>query len=206
MLVAQPRNRQSRRQSGSLRLALYDSAPQSRVERARSAGAAFVRGATLGWSGRALASWFVCQYAPSVVPATDAGGELLGPASERVLDDGMSERIILHAHATVLKLLRDLVVPERASPIARVALATGSVLGLRDARGGVAYSPVALDGLYLGERVASLFVADYLTRPQDYRWLMTCAECGELAFSQGLVHARWCEATAERWPLKRASV
>ncbi len=46
-----------------------------RVRSARDAGAAFVRGATLGWSRHDLANWLVCQYAPcAVAPTADDRG------------------------------------------------------------------------------------------------------------------------------------
>jgi hypothetical protein len=51
----------------------------------------------------------------------------------------------------------------------------------------------------LSQRVSSLFIADYLNRPTDYRWLMLCSGCGELAFATELAHSSWCEAEPEEW-------
>lgn len=199
MLVVQPRLRQPRRHPAPLRLAADTPAPESRLDRVRGAGAAFIRGTTIGWSRRDLANWLVCHYAPCAATPIGVDTDILPPACERVLDEGILERVILDARADVLRLLGDLVVPWQASPLARLAIATGAVVAQRDARGAVAYSPVALKRLRFSERVASLFLADYLNQPLDYRWLMMCRECGELSFTDELEHATWCEAEPEQW-------
>jgi hypothetical protein len=173
--------------------------PQSRLDRVRGAGAAFVRGTTRGWSRRDLADWLVCQYAPCAASPIHPEGAELAPASERTVDDGLVERVIVDARSRVLRLLADLVVPWQASPVARLAVASGMVVAQRDERGGIAYSPVALKRMRLAERAASLFVADYLNRPTEYRWLMMCRECGELSFATELAHSSWCEAPPDRW-------
>lgn len=199
MLTALPHPRRGHRNPSPLRLAEITPIPQSRLDRVRGAGAAFVRGTTLGWTRRDLADWLVCQYAPCAASSIYPEGAELPPASERTLDDGLVERVILDARGHVLRLLADLVVPWQASPVARLAIASGTVIAQRDERGGVAYSPVALRRMRLAERAASLFVADYLNRPTEYRWLMTCRDCGELSFATELAHASWCEAPPGQW-------
>lgn len=190
------RTRLPRREYGTL--ALPVSASESKLDRVRCAGAAFVRGATIGWSRRDLERWLVCQYAPCVAVSDAVDGRAAAPASERVQDEGMLERVVVHALAAVRERLRDLAVPELASPIARVALSAGSVILLPESGGAAAYAPVALPGLELSERVGALFVADYLNRPDDYRRLKVCPHCGELSFTGELEHAGWCEATPSR--------
>ncbi|MDB5220632.1 MAG: hypothetical protein JWO86_8559 [Myxococcaceae bacterium] len=173
--------------------------PQSRIDRVRGAGSAFLRGTTVGWGRRELADWLVCQYAPCAATPLYPETADSAPASERTLDEGILERVILDARGRALRLLADLVVPWQASPIARLAVACGNVVAQRDERGGIAYSPVGLARMRLAERVASLFIADYLNHPMDYRWVLTCRECGELAFAAELEHAPWCEAPADAW-------
>jgi hypothetical protein len=56
------------------------------------------------------------------------------------------------------------------------------------------YAPLRSADLRLFDRVLSLFAADYLTRPADYRSLGTCDECGLLSFNAGGRHADWCAA------------
>jgi hypothetical protein len=199
MLTDLPRSRHSRRTPSPFPLDDGTSVPESRLARVRGAGVAFLRGTTAGWSRRDLVDWLVCQYAPCAADPLHEDGDELSPAAERALDEGMIERVILDARARVLRLLGELVVPWQASPLARLSIASGAVVAQRDQRGGVAFSPVNLKRVRLAERVTSLFVADYLNRPNEYRWLMLCRECGEVAFSTELTHAPWCEAPAESW-------
>lgn len=164
----------------------------------RGAGVAFVRGATLGLRRRDLANWLLCHYAPCAVPATTEDTGTRPPALERTVDDGILARVIVDARAHVLRLLRDLTMPLLASPVARLAIAAGAVASRRDDGGGVHFVPVSLARLRLHERVGSLFVADYLNCPLDYRALRVCRDCGELSFTGELDHAGWCETTPSR--------
>jgi ribosomal protein S27AE len=169
-------------------------APHNRLDRVRGAGRAFLRGTTVGWSRRELADWLVCQYAPCAATPPDAERKELPPACERTLDEGILERVILDARGRVLTLLADLVVHSQGSPIARLAVACGTVVAQHDERGGIAYSPVRLRRMRLSERVASLFIADYLNHPNDYRSVKVCPECGDVSFAADAEHASWCEA------------
>lgn len=199
MPLAAPQLRPIRRAPSPLRLPAVTPVPQSRLDRVRGAGEAFIRGTTLGWSRRDLADWLVCHYAPCAAAPLFPEREDEAVPSDRTLDEAVVERVILDARARVLRLFADLVVPWQASPIARLAVASGIVISQRDERGGVAYSPVGLKRIRLSERVASLFLADYLNRPTEYRWLMMCRECGELSFATELEHSSWCEAPPEQW-------
>lgn len=199
MLPAVHRSRPAHRPPSGLRLAGTTPVPESRLDRVRGAGAAFVRGTTLGWGRRDLAEWLVCQYSPCAAAPNHRERAYTAPSPAQPVDDVVVEPIILEARARTLRLLGDLVVPWQASPIARLAVAAGIVVSQHDARGGVAYSPVALERMRLADRVASLFVADYLNRPTDYRWLVMCRECGELSFATELAHSAWCEASPDSW-------
>ena len=198
MLVAQPRPYFFRRSLPPQDMA--ETTPvremgSPRVRSARAAGAAFVRGSTLGWTRHDLANWLVCQYAPCAMPPTDEDRGARPPALERTLDDGIFARVILDAHDRVLRLLSDLALPLTASPIARIAVASGMVARRRGADAPVEHAAVALSRLRIHERVESLFVADYLNRPLEYARLRICRDCGELSFTGVLEHAGWCEAT-----------
>jgi hypothetical protein len=50
----------------------------------------------------------------------------------------------------------------------------------------------------LVDRVASLFIADYLTRPRDYEQLVVCGQCDEVSFKWDEVHEDGCEARGLR--------
>lgn len=172
--------------------------PKSRPDRLRVAASAFLRGTTLGWGRRELADWLVCQYAPcAATPLYEESAREL-PASERTVDEGILERVILDARARALRLLGELVSPSQASPIARLAVACGTVVAQHDALGGIAYAPVGRKRMRLADRVASIFIADYLNHPHEYRRVTLCRECGELAFADDDVeHSSWCAATPE---------
>ena len=178
--------------SSHARIAIARHVQEPSIERVRGAGSAFLRGTAAGWGRRELADWLVCQYAPCAATPLYPESAEEAPAWERTIDEGILERVILDARGRALRLLADLVVPSLASPIARLAVACGTVVAERDVRGGIAYSPVGQRRMRLGERVASLFIADYLNQPADYRWVTTCRECGEVAFATPLEHASWC--------------
>ena len=171
---------------------------KGRPDRLRGAASAFLRGTTLGWGRRELADWLVCQYAPcAATPLYEESAREL-PASERTVDEGILERVILDARACALRLLGELVTPSQASPIARLAVACGTVIAQRDGLGGIAYSPVGRKRMRLADRVSSLFIADYLNHPHEYRSVTICRECGELAFAaEDVEHESWCAATPE---------
>ena len=58
------------------------------------------------------------------------------------------------------------------------AIEDGLVIRARDVSGQGGFLPAVEAGVPLGDRVLSLVIADYLTRPQDYRHsLRVCAEC-----------------------------
>ena len=154
-----------------------------------------MRGSTIGWSRHDLANWLVCQYAPCTLDPSSADRGKHAPAAERTRDDGMFARVIVDARDHVLRLLRDLNAPLCASPVARLAIAAGAVAPRDDVRSGTVYAPVALTKLCISERAESLFIADYLNRPDDYRRLEVCRDCGELTFAGAIAHAGWCAAT-----------
>jgi hypothetical protein len=102
--------RRNQHMSSLMRAASTTPAPQSRLDRVRGAGAAFLRGTTVGWDRRELADWLVCQYAPCAATPLDAESTELPPACERTLDEGILERVILDARGGALRLFADLVV------------------------------------------------------------------------------------------------
>ena len=196
MLVAQAHVRSFHRHAAPLDAGETTLERESALDRMRSAGAAFLHGTTVGWSRRDLANWLVCQYAPCTVAPAPGDEGARAPATERTRDDGMFERVIVDARDQVVRLLRDLTIPALASPIARLAVASGSVARRKNVRGRVVYSPVARIGLSIHERAESLFIAHYLECPDEYAALRLCSACGGLSFSGSLAHAGWCEPSS----------
>jgi hypothetical protein len=160
--------------------------PLARPCTLRQAGIEFVRGTTFGWGRRDVANWLVCQYAPATV-AGPRPHQSRGQCRMTSVDEGTLEQIVLEARVRVLRLFNELADRDRGAALARAMIAQGVVLPIRDPQGGTAYAAVALDRMRLAERAASLFVADYLNWPFDYRRARLCGSCGELALgAEGL--------------------
>ena len=70
----------------------------------------------------------------------------------------------------------------------------GLVMGVSDDQGGLGYAPVHRMRMRLVDRLVSLFIADFLTRPGDYDSLLVCASCDEVSFAWDEVHEDGCEA------------
>lgn len=179
---------------------IASSRPASSV---RQAAAEFVRGTTFGWGRRDLASWLVCQYSPCLVSDAAHAGTQHGCAASLSsasthLDDERVEQLILDARCSVLRLLSDLGWPSQAASLARDAIGAGHVIELRDGRDQLSWAPVGRSRMRLAERVASLFIADALNNPRDYRNVALCRYCGELGFSAKTPHPPWCERAALR--------
>ncbi len=165
----------------------------------RQAAAAFVRGTTFGWGRRDLASWLVCHYSPCLVsdaaaqPDTQRACTASLSAASAHLDDERVEQLILDARCSVLRLLSDLGWASQAAVLARDAIGSGYVIEMRDPLGEPSWAPVGRNKMRLAERVGSLFIADALNHPRDYRNVTLCRYCGELGFSAKTAHPSWCE-------------
>jgi hypothetical protein len=178
------------------------SLPNSKRSPVREAACEFVRGTAFGWGREELARWLVCQYSPCLVvdatvhpdgTRTDQPGvaATLSTASYR-LDDDRLEQLILDARSSVLNLLSDLAWESHRVQLSRTMIAKGSVIKQRDGKGGFWWMPVGRKRMRLAERVSSLFVADALNAPFDYRHVALCRECGELGFSTPIAHEASC--------------
>jgi hypothetical protein len=163
----------------------------------RDAAAAFIRGTSFGWGKRELATWLVCHYSPSL--AVDAAAlpnecpEVASSGAASSLDEESVERVILEARTTTLRLLAELSWPSQRVSLARRAIASGAVVELGSSLGERSWAPVGRGRMRLMNRVGSLFLADALNHPFDYRSLSLCRECGELGFSVAVAHDEWCE-------------
>ncbi|HVH44362.1 MAG TPA: hypothetical protein VM925_18545 [Labilithrix sp.] len=171
----------------------------------REAAAEFIRGTTFGWGRHDLATWLVSQYAPCLVAdvpqsadkeAAEADAVSSHSTASSQLDDDRIEQLILDARSTVLRMLSDLAWPSHAKEISQRAVASGAVIALRDAIGTPTWAPVARKRMRLAERVSSLFIADSLNTPHQYRNISLCRHCGELGFTAPIPHPSWCERAA----------
>lgn len=146
----------------------------------------------MGWGRRELAQWLVCHYGPCVIPNDERDPSERGASGPLTISESSVVELVCDARAAVLRILWELGDREKAEILARSMIATGAVMGLRDSRGGIAHVPANIPRMRLVERVASLFVADYLNAPFDYRDLRVCADCGAIAWSAPLKHVGGC--------------
>jgi hypothetical protein len=164
------------------------------VERSREAGIAFVKGTTGGWSAHDLAVWLVEHYEPATAPTRSLVRQRKAPLAHRGPDAATLERVVLAARARLFEMLDGCASAWAGESFAREMVDGRFVVGVHDAHGAIGYAPVRYADMRLVDRVISLFVADYLTRPNDYRLLVPCEECGDLAYDGVRRHASWCEA------------
>jgi hypothetical protein len=165
------------------------------ADRARSAGFVFVSSSRWGWGKRDLANWLVHDYRPAVLaaparPRTEANGSSA--------DEASTTKLAISARRRVVEMLGEATTAWAGTDFASESIESGLVLGISDDAGGIGYAPVHQGRMRLVDRVASLFIADYLTRPRDYEQLVVCASCDEVSFKWDEVHEDGCEARGPR--------
>src|SRR5205807_2543900 len=152
----------------------------------------FARGTTGGWGPRELASWLVDQYEPATAATRTLVRRTRLPPGHRGVDGGALERVVLDTRARIFEMLPRCTEAWAGESFAREMVDGMLVIGVHDTTGAIGYAPVRYAEMRLVDRVVSLFVADYLTRPHDYRALALCEECGDVAFDGVPRHAHWC--------------
>lgn len=140
------------------------------ADRSRAAVLDFLTGAATGWGAVELELWLGAPYEgdveASVLQACERLHEMLASCT-----DGPQPEFVTKA------------------------IEHGLVDGVTDGNGAIGYVPANLDDMDLLERLASLLAADYLTRPNDFRGLTVCEDCGALSFD-----SRPCDRHAEHAP------
>lgn len=175
------------------------------ADHARAAGFVFVSDVRYGWGRRELATWLVHDYRRAVLDPFDpfdrppASGETdAAPASAPPPDAGVA-RLVASARRHVVEMLATASTTwNPSSSFAAEMVESGLVVGVCDRLGGIGYSPVNQPRMRLADRVASLFIADYLTRPRDYDSLVVCPTCEEVSFRWDEVHEEGCDAVLRR--------
>ncbi len=159
------------------------------VEASRNAALAFLEGTATGWGRRELGAWLVGPYRAA---ARHAAARASGGSGQVVVSDSGVERVLLRTRERLIDLLSGGTQEWSAAAFARHAVDAGLVLGVTDVYGALGYAPAEVAGMRLYDRVASLFVADYLTRPRDYDGMTMCEECAEITFPWADAHHRYC--------------
>ena len=169
------------------------------ADSARRAGVSFLARANGTWGRLELAHWLVSEYRPSVLvlrheqAPPSASGRRAHPHS--IADDGVG-RGVEAARERVIQLALSALRSWKEAGFAREMIDCGLVVGVCDERGSLGYAPADRAELRLVDRVASLFVADFLTRPRDYESLVTCAGCGVPSFAWDRAHGPGCDEDA----------
>jgi hypothetical protein len=164
---------------------------KDQVDACRSAGLAFVWCARASWGKRELARWLADPYTRAVDATREA--DTAGPPSQRSLEEQAIHELLARSHQQVIALLRKVGSWKAADErFARQMVDRGVVVGVMDHESAIGYGPVAAAGMRLSERVAALFVADFLTRPEDYAQFRICDACEGATFDDGVLHAENC--------------
>lgn len=145
---------------------------------ARDAAVLFMRGgAQAGWGRRELAAWLVCHYGSCVAESSDPPrSQAPARRATAVTPDALGE-VVADARMRMITLLEDLRDRDTAESVTRSIIARGFVEAVRDEHGAIAHVPVDQRRMRLADRVASLFVADYLNAPFDYWRGRVATEC-----------------------------
>lgn len=165
------------------------------ADRARAAGFLFVSSSRWGWGKRDLANWLVHDYRPAVL---EASARPRSEVSSAKADETSATKLVASARRRVVEMLTDAATAWNGDDFARESIENGLVIGVSDDVGGLGYAPVHQGRMRLVDRVASLFIADFLTRPRDYEQLVVCGQCDEVSFKWDEIHEDGCEARGPR--------
>ncbi|HEY8080397.1 MAG TPA: hypothetical protein VIF62_39980, partial [Labilithrix sp.] len=149
----------------------------------RSAGLGFAWGANRSWGRSELARWLVGPYARALSWTSHLrGAGVRGGFSYRPLDAGLIRDLLVGTHAVLIDGLRRSWSWLDDPSFAREALDAGLVVGVADDHGGIGYAPIETADMRFVDRVRSLFIADFLTRPHDYARFGVCEGCDGVTF------------------------
>ena len=169
----------------------------------RSAALGFAWSAHHGWGRRELARWLVGPYAQAAGATRSLRGSGMRRAvTHRPLDEETIGALLVGVRTEILAVLRDAWKWPSEPGFARARVGEGLVAGIVDETSDFGYAPVDRTGMRLVDRVRSLFVADYLTRPGDYAAFAVCEDCEGATFDGGLYHVG-CAKPRGRTVLRR---
>lgn len=108
--------------------------------------------------------------------------------AQRVLTEATVEQLLSTTRTEILEMLRGVWSWTHDAHTARARIDEGLVVGIVDEASDFGFAPVDQMRMRLVDRVRSLFVADYLTRPGDYAAFAVCEDCDGATFDGGLYH------------------
>ncbi len=184
-------------EGGRFRLLSRGTSVLDLADKARAAGFVFVSGARYGWARRELATWLVHDYTPATLRPPGTRRTNVDTTSTDVRDTSVT-RLVSAARRHVVEMVAGAMTSWNGASFAREMVDSGLVIGVSDDAGGIGYAAVDRARMRLVDRVASLFIADYLTRPRDYEAIVVCPTCDEVSFTWDEVHEDGCESRGPR--------
>ncbi len=115
------------------------------------------------------------------------------------------EGLLAATHAEIIEMLRSIWSWTNDAATVRARIREGLVAGIVDEASELGFAPVDSMRMRLVERVRSLFVADYLSRPGDYAAFAVCDDCDGATFDGGLYHED-CMRPRSRTALRHRAV
>lgn len=177
------------------------------VRRTRHAVEVFLTSAANDWGRAKLRSWLIVEYGMATEwTREDDVAPWLGPFAR--LDDAAVHELVDDTRRRIARMFRDESAEwlARREEFAREMIARGLVTSVTDCSGREAYAPAVRVELGFVERVASLFIADFLSHPDDYRHLASCPACDEMTFAGRTRHAKGCVRSSGIRPAAESGV
>ena len=108
------------------------------------------------------------------------------------MDDASVEAVVEDARMRITRMIVEDSKSWNAPGFAKEMIDRGLITSVTDASGREAYAPAARVELSFIERVASLYIADFLAHPADYANVTSCECCGEIMLNGRVRHGRAC--------------
>jgi hypothetical protein len=158
---------------------------ESIAQDCRSAALSFMSGVAAGWQKLDLAIWLIGPYARATRHASH--GERVSalassPAEPPPVDADSVEALVTRVRGQLLASLEKGALQLGSLDFAGNAVKRGWVRQVTDADGRDAWIPVDSARMRLGDRLRSLFAADYLNAPYTYADLFVCHRCEAVVF------------------------
>jgi hypothetical protein len=151
------------------------------VDQCREAVLDLLAGVASGWHQVELDRWLDASYRSVTTHLGETSRSRTRLSANHRSSELLVEASLLDASDVVREMLASC--SSGPQPLFVVnAVECGFVAGVRDRNGALGYLPVDVGEMDLVDRLSSLIAADYLTRPNDYRSLVICADCGGISF------------------------
>ena len=161
------------------------------VRRTRHAAHVFLTNAARGWTRTQLRSWLIVEYGMATEwTREDDVAPWLHPVAR--MDDASVQAVVEDARFRMTRMIVEDSRSWNKPGFAAEMLDRGLITSVTDASGREAYAPAARVELSFLERVASLFIADFLAYPKDYENVTSCECCGEILLNGRVRHSRTC--------------